>query len=510
MNNVGSVTSPITGPEPSTDTLFLPSTVYWYTSMPTGAVVDQQYPSNIATVGTANGFVAGLWNNRDTAANDGPVLIHGNTTAGSRYMFYNTNAFSRADGQREWLYFVQTALWSNLTDEVTLDGGPAAQTVQYSDAIEQLTFSAHDANAGGSALVATASGLPDGVTLTHVSDNGSTIPGGASWSVSGNLTAAAGAYPVTVTVADGVRTLGSVSFTINVTQENAALLYNGSDAIAINTMPTLGTQFWDSAAVGYPGLNPEPGGTIGDITKGWVRFDVRDLNDVPIGAPVFGQIADTGTVGDGIGSFSAQFSRKSSTETVWLVTTTLVANGNGDTPNLFYDAPIDDTGVIAIYQDTGQFATGGGTIPDGAGKANLGFVARYDRKGKPSGQLVYEYTGMYNGKKATFTIRSSGLTGLAFSGTTYPVSATIAGKASITIVECSLHSHHGFGWRNKVLFSARDWRFAAQATDTQAKPSRGADAFAISIWNKNNELYKSVPATALSCGNITIRNPKSK
>ena len=119
VNNLGSNTSPITGPEPSTDTLFLPSSIYWYSAIPTGAVVDQRYPSNIATIGTANGFVAGLWNNRDTAANNGPVLIHGTTTAGSRYMFYNTNAFSRMDGQREWLYFVQTALWSNLTDEPT-------------------------------------------------------------------------------------------------------------------------------------------------------------------------------------------------------------------------------------------------------------------------------------------------------------------------------------------------------------------------------------------------------
>ena len=121
VNNLGSNTSPITrsGAEPGH--LFLPSNIYWYSAIPTGAVVDQRYPSNIATIGTANGFVAGLWNNRDAAANNGPVLIHGTTTAGSRYMFYNTNAFSRMDGQREWLYFVQAALWTNLTDEVSAE-----------------------------------------------------------------------------------------------------------------------------------------------------------------------------------------------------------------------------------------------------------------------------------------------------------------------------------------------------------------------------------------------------
>ena len=117
VDNTGTMTSPVTGPEPGKDTLFLPSSVYYYTDLPDGAVVDQKYPENISTIGVENGFVAGLWNNRATEVDNGPVLIHGDTTLGSRYMFYNTNAFSRADAQREWLYFIQTALWSNLTDE---------------------------------------------------------------------------------------------------------------------------------------------------------------------------------------------------------------------------------------------------------------------------------------------------------------------------------------------------------------------------------------------------------
>jgi hypothetical protein len=45
------------------------------------------------------------------------VLIHGATTAGSRYVAYATNPFSRYDAEREWPLIVQAALWSDFTDE---------------------------------------------------------------------------------------------------------------------------------------------------------------------------------------------------------------------------------------------------------------------------------------------------------------------------------------------------------------------------------------------------------
>ncbi len=232
VSNVGSVNSPITGPQPSTDTLFLPSTVYWYSAVPTGAVVDQQYPANFATIGTQNGFVAGLWNNRAAGANNGPVLVHGNTTLGDRYLFYNTNSFSRGDAQRQWLYFVQAALWSNLTDEVALDSGPASQSVQYgsTDAIQTVTFSAGDANAAGSAMSVSAPDLPAGLVVTQTSNNGGTTPGAASWTVTGNVTAAAGDYPVTLTVTDGgARPVGKLKLTFTVDPKTITVDATGHD-----------------------------------------------------------------------------------------------------------------------------------------------------------------------------------------------------------------------------------------------------------------------------------------
>jgi hypothetical protein len=45
------------------------------------------------------------------------MVVHGTTTADSRYLGLATHPFSRGDAEREWLLIGQTALWSNLTDE---------------------------------------------------------------------------------------------------------------------------------------------------------------------------------------------------------------------------------------------------------------------------------------------------------------------------------------------------------------------------------------------------------
>ena len=61
-------------------------------------------------------FLAGLWRDRDAAGADAPMIVHGETTVGSRYLGLATNPFSRGDAEREWALIGQAALWSNLTD----------------------------------------------------------------------------------------------------------------------------------------------------------------------------------------------------------------------------------------------------------------------------------------------------------------------------------------------------------------------------------------------------------
>ena len=109
-NNVG-INGPLTGGFPPTDTLYLPSNVTWFSSTPTGSVIDGRYlPSTEAM------FLAGLWRDRDANAANAPMIVHGTTEVASRYLGLATNPFSRGDAEREWPLIGQAAFWSNLTD----------------------------------------------------------------------------------------------------------------------------------------------------------------------------------------------------------------------------------------------------------------------------------------------------------------------------------------------------------------------------------------------------------
>jgi hypothetical protein len=103
---------PLTGAYPGEDFLYLPTDVTYFTSLPTGATVDGRYLDN-----TTDMFVAGLWRDRQEAAAGAPVIAHGETTVGSRYLAFGSNPFSRGDAERVWTLIGQAAFWSNLTDE---------------------------------------------------------------------------------------------------------------------------------------------------------------------------------------------------------------------------------------------------------------------------------------------------------------------------------------------------------------------------------------------------------
>jgi hypothetical protein len=111
-DNVAGAASPITGGYPSRDTLYLPSNVTFFSSVPTGSVVDGRY---LATTDAT--WVAGLWRDRDPNAANAPVIVHGTTNSVARYMGLATNPFSRQDAEREWTMIGQAALWTTLTDE---------------------------------------------------------------------------------------------------------------------------------------------------------------------------------------------------------------------------------------------------------------------------------------------------------------------------------------------------------------------------------------------------------
>jgi Zinc carboxypeptidase len=106
------VAGPLTGGFPAQDFLYLPSNVTYFSAVPSDASVDGRYLNSTDAL-----FLAGLWRDRDGAVADAPMIVHGTTTANSRYLGLATNPFSRGDAEREWALIGQAALWSNLTDE---------------------------------------------------------------------------------------------------------------------------------------------------------------------------------------------------------------------------------------------------------------------------------------------------------------------------------------------------------------------------------------------------------
>jgi hypothetical protein len=99
---------PLTGGYAAEDYLYLPTDVTYFASLPEGAAVDGRYLDT-----TDELFVAGLWRNRQEAAAGAPVIVHGETTVGSRYLALATNPFSRGDAERAWTLIGHAALWSS-------------------------------------------------------------------------------------------------------------------------------------------------------------------------------------------------------------------------------------------------------------------------------------------------------------------------------------------------------------------------------------------------------------
>jgi len=282
-----------------------------------------------------------------------------------------------------------------------------------------------------------------------------------------------------------------------VTQENAFVLYSGDTIAQVGTILNLRATVWDSAAAGYPGVNPETGAsaTIGDITKMWIAFDIYPAGSCGSGAPstLYAQVGLTSTAGVGI----AATTLSSTSEVSYCVVSRLVAGSAGGT-NQFYTAPDAETAGVDFYVNSGQFATSGGWVNDPSGShGNFGFNARYNSTGSPKGQMVYVYRALYNGLQADFIIKSNALSALQFTGTTYPISATLQGKANVQVNRAS----DGYS-----LFSAGNYSFSATATDSGQTGQTGKQ-FSLNVYDSSGVPYHSVPAgTLLQGGNVVVHS----
>ena len=118
-----------------------------------------------------------------------------------------------------------------------------------------------------------------------------------------------------------------------------------------------------------------------------------------------------------------------------------------------------------------------------------------DTTGSPKGQMVYVYRAKYNGVSADFVIKSNALTGLQFTGTTYPISAILQGKVNVQVNRAS----DGY-----TLFSAGNYTFSTTVTDSGQSGATGK-LFSLMVYDSSGVPYHSVSAgTALQGGNVVV------
>ena len=80
------IQGPLTGGFAAEDFLYLPANVTYFSSVPGDAAIDGRYLSS-----TDDLFLAGLWRDRNAAVGGAPIIVHGTTTANSRYLGLATN-----------------------------------------------------------------------------------------------------------------------------------------------------------------------------------------------------------------------------------------------------------------------------------------------------------------------------------------------------------------------------------------------------------------------------------
>jgi hypothetical protein len=248
---------------------------------------------------------------------------------------------------------------------------------------------------------------------------------------------------------------------------------------------------------------------VGDITKMWVAFDIA--SGTGCGTPVttiYSHVLDTGSVGDGIGTATSTYTY--GPETTLCVITRLVAGPSGGV-NQYYTSANAETASVTFYLSLGQFVSGGGWIidPNTSSHGNFGFTARYNNNNKTQGQMVYVYRGVYSGTCTSgsgvtatwssvpvdFVIKSNSLSSLSFSGTTYPLSATLQGGDTIQTNRQS---------DGVNICSEGGASFTARAWDTNANSGIGSDSYSLTVLHKDGSVYKSIAQTLLSGGNVVI------
>ena len=409
---------------------------------------------------------------------------------------------SNFNGVDSFSYTVTNGSGTSNVSTVTLNVGavpdaPSAssssisQSVQYSDAIQNVTISATDVDShplnastsftkdGGSPQ----SGLPANLNLSAANCTAAGLGTSCTWTLSGTTNVAPGSYLVTVTVSDGALQTTTAT-TVIVTKEDARADYTGalyvstSSASATTATVTLAATIRDITALCDPSVEPTCDQLAGDIANATVSFVNRDTGTVLASNVPLGYV----TAGD--------------LKTATATTNVSLSTGTGDSAQYTIGMIVDgyyvrnsseDNTVVTVAKPVPGVVSGGGNLllTDSAGlkagddgtKNNFGFNIRNERNG-PKGTInILLRRTESDGILHTYQIKGNAMTSLASSvanGT-----ASFNGKGNIQDIT----------FANDPLdprVIAVDGNASLQVTMTDGG---GSDSIAITLWNKTGGLW---------------------
>lgn len=313
----------------------------------------------------------------------------------------------------------------NVAPAVTVD--IASQDVQYSDYIADVTVTATDVPAdvltisttwsvdGGAAVV----GLPGDLALT---DSGCTVNSiqTCEWVLAGQITEPAGVYTVEMTVEDGDGGATTVETDIVVTAEDATVVFDGANPVAVEVATPGGNS-------GLFSLTVEVTETLPDLPVGTATFGEIGLADVSMTlAPVGPGSPSTGTCSPGTVTdvgYDAVLRVRCTFDDVPVNTYTVETTVAGG----FYAGYNED--VLVVYDPSLGFTTGGGWFywPGTDDKTNFGYTMKYKKASKVSGNFLL-IRHMDDG--SIYRVKSNALYGLAIGEADGFGWASFSGKAT--------------------------------------------------------------------------------
>jgi hypothetical protein len=356
-----------------------------------------------------------------------------------------------------------------------------SQSVQYSDAITPVTVSISDVDDPTADLtLSVLSTLPASLTATPT--------GTGSLTISGNITVAAGVYPINLQAVDPHNATTNATVTITVTKENTETAYTGDMAV-VTAGPSIQTA---TVRLGAH-LTQEADGAPGNITLARVTFELFNSNNnsnTP-DRTVTGVVVDSN--GDAFTFLSG------------VVADTYVVKVKIDATNGYWTANPVGMGTINVAVGSNdQAAMGGGWVSDGAsvnGHGNFGFTVRND-KGNPRGNSIYIFRGTDG---FNYIVKNNSWAGGFLNFAPEPGTSTLnrtsfKGRCNVQKVD-----------RNTGLTvqTFGNYTFTVDARDGDLLTPRQGDAYAITILDNNGLIWRRVGTNTallpLGGGNVSVK-----